>query len=104
MSLGSPQIDTTRREGQALQAVLSFYDTLGDQGEDEPAADENEAHDPNWPSPRERIVWERITGASLGQIANGLNRDAIAAPGRSDSWLPSAVWGELETYRPAGRF
>lgn len=103
VSLGSQRIDTTRREGKALQSVLSLYDTLADQdGPAPPAAAAVEAHDPEQPSPKERIVWERIVGASLGQIANGLNRDGVAVPGRSGSWLPSTVWAELETLRPRG--
>ena len=103
VSLGSTRIDTTCCEDKVLQAVLSLYDTLADQGEAEfAAATANDAHDPEQPSFKERIVWERIVGASLGQIANGLNRDGIAVPGRSGSWLPSAVWAELETLRPRG--
>ncbi len=102
VSLGPMGIDTSRREAKALQSVLSLYDTL-DRSEDEPAvAGPKKARDPDRPSAKERIAWERITGASLGQIANGLNRDGIAAPGRSDSWSLSAVWAELETLRPVG--
>lgn len=101
VSLGPTRIDTSRREGKILQSVLSLYDTFVDRNEDEPAvAGTKKARDPDQPSPNERIVWERITGASLGQIANELNRDGIAAPGRSDSWSLSAVWAELETLRP----
>jgi len=103
VSLGSPRVDTTRREGKVLQSVLALYDTLADQDGAAPQTGAaSEAHDLGQPSPKERIVWERIVGASLGQIANGLNRDGIAAPGRSGSWLPSAVWTELETLRPRG--
>lgn len=101
VSLGSPRIDTARREGKVLQSVLSSYDALLDTEEDEASACATKADDPDQPSTRERIVWERIGGASLGQIANGLNRDGVAAPAR-DSWLPSAVWAELEILRPGG--
>jgi DNA invertase Pin-like site-specific DNA recombinase len=101
VSLGPTRVDTSRREGRVLQSVLSLYDTFVDQSEDEPAvAGQEEARDPDQSLPRERIVWERVAGASLGQIANGLNRDSIAAPGESDSWSLSAVWAELETFRP----
>lgn len=103
ISLGPTRIDTTRPEGRVLQAVLGFYDTLGTRDEDVPVGTKA-AQDPNedQPSPKERIVWERIAGASLGQIANGLNRDGIAVPGKQGNWLPSAVWAELETCRPVG--
>jgi hypothetical protein len=101
VSHGSPPIDTNRREGKVLQSVLGLYDTLVDQGEAE-VADGHEASDQDQLDPNERIVWERITGASLGQIANGLNRDGVSVPGRSGGWLPSAVWAELETLRPRG--
>ena len=100
VSLGPTRIDTSRREGRALQSVLSLYDTFVDRNEDEPAVADPEARDPDQSFPKERIVWERVAGASLGQIANGLNRDGIAAPGRSDSWSLSAVWAELETLQP----
>lgn len=104
VSLGTPRIDTTRREDRVLQSVLGLYDTLADQGEAESlAAAVRDAHETEQPSLRERIVWERIVGASLSQIANGLNRDGIAPPGTSGSWLPSAVWAELETLCPGGR-
>lgn len=102
VSLGSPRIDTTHREGRVLQSVLSFYDALLDAEGDEPSADAPEANAPGEPSTRERIVWERIGGSSLGQIANGLNRDGVSAPHKRDSWLPSAVWAELEALRPDG--
>lgn len=103
VSLGPDRIDTSRRDGRVLQSVLSLYDTFLDRNEGEPAAaDPGEASDPDQSFPKERIVWERVAGASLGQIANGLNRDGIAAPGRSDRWSLSAVWAELETLRPGG--
>lgn len=103
VSLGRPRIDTTRREGRALQAVLgSYYAYLA--LEDEPGDSTAEADKPAvQPSFKERIVWERISGASLGQIANGLNRDRIPAPRKGEGWLPSAVWAELESLRPASR-
>lgn len=101
VSLGPTRIDTSRREGRVLQSVLSLYDTFVDRSKDEPAvAGQEEECDPDRSFPMERIIWERVAGASLGQIANGLNRDGIAAPGRSDSWSLSAVWAELETLRP----
>ena len=101
VSLGSPRIDTTRREGKVLRSVLSLYDTLLDTDDDELFADATDADNPEEPSTKERIVWERIGGSSLGQIANGLNRDGVPAPNES-GWLPSAVWAELETLRPGG--
>jgi Resolvase, N terminal domain len=102
VSLGSPRIDTAHREGKVLQSVLSSYDALLDTEEDEASACATKADDPDRPSTRERIIWERIGGASLGQIANGLNRDGVAAPHTRDSWLPPAVWAELEVLRPGG--
>jgi hypothetical protein len=100
ISLGRPRIDTDRREGRVLQAVLSSYDALVESVEDQAVPGAGERECSVQPTLKERIVWERITGASFGQIANGLNRDGIAAPDKSDCWLPSSVWAELESLRP----
>jgi hypothetical protein len=102
VSLGHPRVDTDRREGKVLQSILSRYNGYLDVDEQRPAGRPAETKPPTPLSLKERIVWARITGASLGQIANGLNSAGIAAPGESDSWLPSAVWAELETLRPIG--
>lgn len=103
ISPGPMPVDTKLGEGRVLQAVLSTYDSLRDQVVEEPAADAVEPGrflGPDQPSPRDRIVWERIAGGSLGQIANGLNRDGVPAPDNWESWLPSTVWAELEAFRP----
>lgn len=101
VSLGPTRIDTSCREGRVLQSVLSLYDSFVDRSKDEPAVvGLEEARDPGQSLPKQRIVWERVAGASLGQIANGLNRDGIAAPGGGHDWSLSAVWAELETFRP----
>jgi DNA invertase Pin-like site-specific DNA recombinase len=79
VSLGSTRIDTDRREGRALQSVFSLYDTFVERSKDEPVvAGQEEVHDLDQSLPMERIVWERVAGASLGQIANGLNRDGMS--------------------------
>lgn len=103
VSLGRPQIDTAGAEGRVLQSVLTLYNRYLDVAEIQPGVRSEEAERPVQPSLKERIVWERITGASLSRIANGLNRDGIAAPSESEGWLPSAVWAELERLRPSGR-
>jgi Resolvase, N terminal domain len=103
ISLGPVRIDTTRPEGKVLRSVLGLYDATALVDEDDSDTPQ-ELHDrPMQPSLRQRIVWERIVGSSLGQIANGLNRDCIAAPGEVDGpWAPSTVWAELEAVRPPG--
>lgn len=103
ISLGRPRIDTAGREGRVLRSVLSRYSGFLEPEEEQPAVNSSETEPPNSPAIRERVVWERISGASLGQIANGLNRDGIPGPKEGEGWLPSAVWAELETLRPGGR-
>lgn len=101
VSLGPDRIDTSRRECKVLQSILGRYDSFADRNEGESGvADAEVVRDPDQSFPKERIVWERVAGASLGQIANGLNRDGIASPEGRDSWSLSAVWAELETLRP----
>lgn len=105
VSLGRPRIDTARREGKALRSVLGRYNTFLDVDDETAVVDAagvERATQPR-PSPRERIVWERIAGASLGQIANDLNRDGVPGPDDSENWLPSTVWAELEIHRPNRR-
>lgn len=101
VSLGSPSIDTTRREGRILQSVFCLYDTIDDGCITETPV-ENEVRDLGQASSKDRIVWERIVGASLGRIANDLNGAGVAGPKGIGSWSPSAVWAELETLRPPG--
>jgi hypothetical protein len=100
------RLDTETDAGEFLAQVLASHararasSNLESGREDFPSAGEIVESQVGKTEVAQRIIWEKVQGSSLGEIANGLNRDSLSHPETGDRWQPSMVWDVLKLTQP----